>query len=41
MDDDETTIRQIIERWAAAAHEGDLEGLIEFDRAGGDRVVTR
>jgi len=28
MDDDEATIRQIIERWAAAAHEGDLEGVL-------------
>jgi ketosteroid isomerase-like protein len=28
MDDDETTIRQIIERWAAAAHEGDLDAVL-------------
>jgi ketosteroid isomerase-like protein len=28
MDDDETTIRQIIEHWATAAHEGDLSTVL-------------
>jgi ketosteroid isomerase-like protein len=28
MDDDETTIRQIIEHWTAAVHEGDLHTVL-------------
>lgn len=28
MDDAEVTIRALIERWATAAHEGDLEGVL-------------
>lgn len=28
MNEDETTIRALIERWATAAHEGDLEAVL-------------
>ena len=29
MNDDEVAIRTLIERWAAAAHDGDLEAVLE------------
>jgi uncharacterized protein (TIGR02246 family) len=29
MTDDETAIRELVERWAAAAHEGDLATVLE------------
>jgi len=33
MDDDETTIRTIVERWAAAVHEGDLDTVLAHHSA--------
>ncbi len=34
MNDDEVTIRDLIERWATAAHDGDLETVLAHHDAG-------